>query len=527
MRIGIDIGTHTARAAYLDAGGRPCLVRLADGASALPALARQTMHGLEIGEEAALALVGNTETTVSGCTRLMGRAGAIPPALLERLPYAVREVGGEAACNLLYAEVRASEVFGRIARALADAAERDLGQPVEGVVLTVPASAEDRFRVQARAAVEACGLRVVRLINQPTAALLALPEPQAPRRRSAVADPPAQVVAVVSCGGGTTEVSLAERGPSGVRVLAVAGDALLGGDDIAWMVAEQLNARFRALAGVDVFAVGDSQVAAQGLRRSAEEALGRLAAVHEATLTLDHGGGFGRDLVTVMRRPDLDEWLRPALERISALCRRCLEQAGLRTRQVAQVVLTGDWATLPGLRETVAAALGRQAADIHTADATALAAYGAAIAASADAPLVWDVTPYPLGINCYYGESELFSPIIRANTPIPTPAAGASGAHTESYSTRFPDQTSVRLDVLQYRGPRSADPYGAERVRPEECEKLGSWEFNGLRPPSGRQASFTVTFAVDADGILQLVARESATGHTLTARVERGIAQHS
>jgi molecular chaperone DnaK len=185
--------------------------------------------------------------------------------------------------------------------------------------------------------------------------------------------------------------------------------------------------------------------------------------------------------------------------------------------------MIGDWAHLPSLRETVAGAFGRPVAQLHTHDAAALAAYGAAIAAASDAPSVWDVTPYPLGINCYYGETELLSPIIRANTPIPTPPFGASGACTESYHTRFPDQTSVRLDVLQYRGPRSAEPHGRERVTPGECEILGSWEFSGLRPERGRQAAFTVTFAVDADGILHLTALETATGRTLTAQVERGV----
>src|SRR5205085_1845662 len=105
MRLGIDIDTHVARAAVLDAAGRPWLVRLPDGAYSLPALARQTMHGLEVGAAAARALVGNAETTVRGCTRLMGRAGDLPEQLLERLPYPVRRAGGEAICDLLYAEV--------------------------------------------------------------------------------------------------------------------------------------------------------------------------------------------------------------------------------------------------------------------------------------------------------------------------------------------------------------------------------------------------------------------------------------
>src|SRR5262245_25124688 len=141
MHLGLDIGTHIARAASLGRGGRPQLVRMPNGADGLPALARQTLHGLEIGAEVARALVGNAETTVCGCTRLMGRAGALPASLLERTPYPGREAGGEMLCDLLYAEVRASEIYGLIARALVDAAELALGEPIESVALAVPASA--------------------------------------------------------------------------------------------------------------------------------------------------------------------------------------------------------------------------------------------------------------------------------------------------------------------------------------------------------------------------------------------------
>jgi molecular chaperone DnaK (HSP70) len=520
MRLGLDIGTHLARAAILDPQGRPRLVWLPDGAEGIPALARQTMHGLEVGAGAAQALVGNAETTVCGCIRLMGRASALPAELLERLPYSVREAVGEVVCDLLYAEVRAPEVYGRIARALVDAAERSLSAPVEAVALAVPASAEDRFRVQARAAVEAQGIRVLRLINRPTAALLAAGgRPQIAGRQGAQSA--TQVVAVVDCGGGSTDVSIAERGPAGVRILATVGDPLLGGDDLIWEVACRINQRFLSTAGVDIFAVDDSRVAAQGLRAACAEALQTLTIAPETTLVLDHGGGFGRDLVAVLRRGDLDAWLAPLHARIADLCTRALAAGRIHARQVDAVLLIGDAADLPGIRKAVGHAFGRPPAALPAA--AVLPAFGAAIAAAADAPLVWDVTPYPLGINCYYGEEELFSPIIAANTPIPTPPAGMPGAFVESYTTRYPDQTRVKLDVLQYRGPRVPATHGPNRVYPSECELLGSWDFGGLRPPHGQHAPFTVTFAIDADGILQLYAEETATGHSLAASIQRGI----
>ncbi|MBA3468433.1 MAG: Hsp70 family protein, partial [Herpetosiphonaceae bacterium] len=475
MRLGIDIGTDVAQAALLDPAGAAQLVRFADGSTRLPALARQTMHGLQVGSGAAQSLVGNAETTVVGCTRLMGRASDLPRRLLDRLAYPVRDVAGEALCDLLYAEVRASEIYGQLVRALVDAAETMSGEVVDEVVLTVPASAENRFRLQARAAAEAAGVRVMRLINQPTAAILAADLPAT-----------AQRVAVVNCAGGATEISLVERMGLDTRVVATAGDLTLGGDDLAWAVADKLAERFHTVAGLDLATADSAGLARAGLRRAAGEALETLCIAPETLLVLDHGGGFGRDLATVVRRSDTDLWLAPQMEQLSELCARVLGASGWSASQLDAVVLIGEAAHLPHIQLTVAAAFERPAASLHTLAAQTLAVRGAALISAQSAPLVWDVTPYPLGINCYYGNTELFSPIIAANTPIPTPAVGMAGACTEPFQTREPDQTEVRLDVLQYRGPRVPQTHGKQRVFPKECEQLGSWLFSGLHPQRGK-----------------------------------------
>jgi molecular chaperone DnaK (HSP70) len=157
MILGINIGTHWARAARLNSLGQPEVVPLPNGSTALPALARQQLQGLEVGQVAAHALAGNAEVTLVGCTRLLGRPGDLPARTLMRLPYSVRVEGGEAVCNLLYAKVRAAEVYGHLVHTLVNAAELHCGQQVEGVVLTVPAAADERYRIQARAAVEVQG----------------------------------------------------------------------------------------------------------------------------------------------------------------------------------------------------------------------------------------------------------------------------------------------------------------------------------------------------------------------------------
>ncbi len=512
MIVGLDIGIHWARAAFLDQTGSAQLVTLPDGSTALPTVARQTLQGLEIGPAAAHALAGNAEVTVRGCARLLGRVGDLPAHILARLPYAVRVEGGEAVCNLLYAEVRAAEVYGRLARVLVDAAEAQTGAAIDGVVLTVPAAADDRYRIQARAAVEAQGIPVRRLINQPTAALLAAQLP-----------PHAQTVAVVYCGDGSTEVTLARRsgnaGSDRVEIMATAGDLWLGREELVWRVSDQLNTRFRQQAGIDVYAASDGPVAALGLRHAAAQAIHDLRDALKTTVVIDHGGGFAQDLVTYLHRTELDAWLAPELARIGELCARALAQAGVDAAAVDAVLLVGDGTELPPLREQIATSFARPVADLWTNDAPRLPVLGAALVQAGG--LAWDVTPYALGIECLYGTRELFSPIILPNTPVPTPRVGAPGAFTQSYQTVQRDQTEVTLAVLQFRGAQDADPYGPTPVAPQACEELGVWTFRGLQPRRGEHARFTVTFAVDEDGILHLLAHETATGHSLAIQVER------
>jgi molecular chaperone DnaK (HSP70) len=510
MILGIDIGIHWARGAHLDAQGKARLLTLPDGSTALPALARHSLMGLEVGDAAARALAGNAEVTLAGCTRLLGRPADLPQRVLERLPYAVRIEGSEALCNLLYAEVRATEVYARLARTLVDAAQEQLGQWVDGVVLTVPAAADDRYRIQARAAVEAEGIPVRRLINQPTAALLAAPLAEAIR-----------TVAVVYCGDGSTEVTLARRQEGKIEILATAGDLWLGREEMIWRVANHLNERFRSQAGIDVYAVSDGPTAALGLRHAAAEALQELRHALKTSVVIDHGGGFAQDLITYLHRTEIEQWLVPDFERICTLCRCALARAGWAAFEVDAVLLVGDGTELPALREAIAACFARPVADLLVADAPHLPVLGAALAQAGG--VVWDVTPYALGINCTYGRRELFSPIICPNTQIPTPEVGSQGAYTERYQTLHRDQKEVSLSVLQYRGEQNSDPYGATPVTPDECEELGIWTFRGLKPKRGERASFTVTFAVDEDGILHLLAKETATGHSLAVQVDRKI----
>ncbi len=522
MRIGIDIGTHRARVAALDQAGRPYLVPDPYGASAMPAVVRYGPRGVEAGDGPARTLVAGWECSVRGPTRYLARYADLPPAAHALAPFPILDVGGEPVLDLLYARATPAEALGALVAALCRRAEAHLGAAPTEAVIAVPASAEERYRVLVRRAAEAEGLRVLRLINQPAAALLALvAEADGPLAQGAGPRQAPRCLAVVDVGGGTSEVSIAEAAADTLRILATVGDPFLGGHDLARRVATSLAADLAPQAGRDLMADQGSKVAALGLLHATEAALEELALRPAATLALDHGAGFGRDLYTVVRRAQVEAWLADELARIAALCQRALALAGRPPEAVDAVLLVGGGGGLPGVRAAVAQAFARLPADLLRPATPGLAALGAALAATPAGAALRDVTTYPLGINCYFGEEELLSPIIPAGTPIPTPAPGARGARTERYTTRYPDQTSVRLDVLQYRGPKTPTTSGAGRVRPAECELLGSWSFDGLRPPPGGHADFSVTFQVDQDGILHLAAKESATGHTLVGAVRR------
>jgi molecular chaperone DnaK len=512
MHLAIDIDSHAVRAATIDRNGVATPIPLGNGnESAMPAVVRRTMHGWSVGWDAAQSMVGNSETTIAGCTRLMGRAQHLTTALKDRLPYPVRVMGDELICNLLYAEVRAGECYSELLREAAQQAARVTGEQVEDVVLTVPASADDRLRIQVRNAAEQAGLKVRRLVNQPTAALLAANLPATAKR-----------VLVVHAGQATTDATLAEIGEEDghrtVRVLATSGDSLLGGDDWVWTITQNVADQLKQQTALDLRAVDGSGMVLEGLRSAIQNALPTLAFDDAALLVLDHGGGFGRDVVRYLIRSHVEEWLEGAMQQVLALCKRATQNSKKHGKDIDVILLTGAMATWMQLQRTVAT-IPHRTFMVAPPELTVL---GAATAIQEETA-IWDVTPYPLGINCYYGDQEIFSTIVAANTPIPTPPVGKEGAFTESYTTRFPDQSSVRLDILQYRGERTPATHGTNRVYPQECEQLGSWLFDDLHPRNGKHADFKVTFAVDRDGILHLEAVETATGHRLQAQIERGI----
>src|SRR5215212_9461912 len=262
--VGIDIGTCFARAAVLDRQGGLRLVADRYGDRHIPAVVRFTMHGSDVGYYPERFLVTDWENSVREVPRFLGRYADLPRRVLDSAPFPVSEDEGRARFNVLYSITGPEEVYTRLVRHLAGLASADLGQPVRAVVLTVPANAEDRARVSVQTALEAAGLDLIQIVNQPTAALLAL-------RRLAPGDPRLRrgVIALVDVGGGTTDVSIARLDEQGVTILATAGDPYLGGVELRARLAAGVNARFRAT-GADLLAPAG---AARGHSRAGELAL--------------------------------------------------------------------------------------------------------------------------------------------------------------------------------------------------------------------------------------------------------------
>jgi molecular chaperone DnaK len=334
-------------------------------------------------------------------------------------------------------------------------------------------------------------------------------------------------VALVDIGGGTTDVSIARLDENGVTILATAGDPYLGGVELRERLAAGVNARFRAQ-GADLLApagaaTGHSRAGSLALLRAADEAVAALTTADATDILLDHGAGFGRDLWEQVQRAEFEAWIAPDLVRLAGLCGRALRLAGLQAGAVDAVALAGGCARIPAVQRTIAAAFGRPAAELIVREPTALAAYGAAlqagIALGRVGESVRDVTPYPLGIaafNAPYPDGiKILSTVVERGTPIPTAAPGGRGACRRTFYTRVPDQTEMSLQVLQYRGPR----HDAGHIVPEECEALGEWTLAGIRP---RQAApVDVTFHIDANGILHLMAQEQGTRNILRQAITR------
>jgi molecular chaperone DnaK len=473
--IGIDLGTSNSAAAVLR-GGRPVLIPSTEGISlggkAFPSYVAITADGkMLIGEPARRQAAANPEGTATAFKRLMGTR--------TKVRLRDREFTPEQLSAFLLQKIKTD-------------AEAFLGEPIKDAVVTVPAYFDDNQRSATKDAATIAGLNVVRLVNEPTAASLAYGLDRLGQELR---------IAVIDFGGGTLDVTIMEFGKGVFEVKSTSGDTKLGGTDMNQSLFDHLADRFRAESGIDVRA--DRKAAAR-LLEAAEMAKIELSAATTAHLSLPYvgiSGGEPKHLEMDLSRAELERVVRPVIERCRGPVEQALRDAGIDPRQVDRVVSVGGPTRMPAVRAFFEEMLGRKAE--MGVDPMECVAAGAAIQAGVlagdvkDIVLV-DVTPLTLGIETLGGVATA---LIARNTPIPVKKA-------ELFTTAADMQPSVTVHVYQ-----------GERAMAADNTSLGEFNLDGIVPAPRGVPKIEVTFDIDANGILNVAARDTATGRSQSIRI--------
>ncbi|MCM2276485.1 MAG: molecular chaperone DnaK [Oligoflexia bacterium] len=480
--VGIDLGTTNSLVAFVR-DGVPEVLRSREGRNLVPSVISFADGAPLVGYAAKSRKVRDAAHTVFSMKRLLGRGFEDLKDAAQGLPYKLLpgdgivriEIGGRA-----YSPIELSAL---ILKELKLAAEKSLSMPVRRAVVTVPAYFNDSQRQATRAAGRLAGLDVLRIVNEPTAASLAY---GLDRKRQGL-------IAVYDLGGGTFDISILKLHDGIFEVLATHGDTALGGDDLDLAIARIAAAELKERDGVDAFA--DLSLHAELLE--AAEALKIALSERDSAELAVVSRGYRR----AFARAELEELARPILERTRGPCLRALKDAGLRPEELSDVVLVGGPTRLRVVQEMAASIFGRAPnTSVHPDEVVSL---GAAIQADILAGnnkdfLLLDVVPLSLGIETYGG---LTSHLIARNTRIPTVAR-------EVFTTFADRQTGVDIHVLQ-----------GERERVEDNRSLARFKLAGIPPQPAGIPRIEVTFLIDADGILQVSAKELKTGKEQTIEV--------
>lgn len=473
--IGIDLGTSNSAAAVLRAG-RPVIIPSAEGVSlggkAFPSYVALTADGqVLVGEPARRQVAANPEGTATAFKRRMGRR--------ETVRLRDRQFSPEQLSAFLLQKIKRD-------------AEAFLGEAVARAVVTVPAYFDDNQRSATRDACRIAGLEVARLVNEPTAAALAYGLDRLGQELR---------IAVIDFGGGTLDVTIMEFGKGVFEVKATSGDTQLGGTDMNQRIFEHLAERFRAQAGVDV---REDPKAAARLLEAAETAKIELTTVTTAHVSLPFlaaVGGQPRHLDVDLTRAELERLVRPVVERCRGPVEQALHDAAVGPRDIDRIVFVGGPTRMPLVRAFFEDLLGRPGET--GVDPMECVACGAAIQAGVlegtvgDIVLV-DVTPLTLGVETLGGVATA---LIARNTPIPV-------KRTETFTTAADMQTAVTVHVFQGERPMAADN-----------TSLGEFTLTGVPPAPRGVPKIEVTFDIDASGILDVAARDLATGKTQSIRI--------
>jgi molecular chaperone DnaK len=467
--IGIDLGTSNSAAASL-IGGKPTIIQAAEGTSvggkAFPSVVAFTRDGqLIVGEPARRQMISNPEGTVIAAKRKMGT------------DFKFRVFGKE---------YTPQQVSSFILQKIKRDAEAFLGEPVDRAVITVPAYFNDNQRQATKDAGEIAGLQVVRIINEPTAASLAYGLDKAHKDLK---------IMVFDLGGGTLDVTIMEMGGGVFQVKSTSGDTQLGGTDMDNTLVEYIVQEFRKQSGLDI---RSDRAAMMRIREAAEKAKIELSNVVTTEINLpflayDQQSG-PKNLILQLTRAKLEELLKPIIDRCRQPMQQALQDSKLTPSDIDKIILIGGPTRMPMVRQFVASVMNKEAErgiDPMEAVAMGAAVQGAIIAGdvSTDILLV-DVTPLTLGVEVLGGLKE---PLIDRNTTIPT-------KKSKVFTTAADYQTAVTIHVVQGERPMASD-----------CVSLGMFNLSGIPPAPRGVPQIEVTFDIDANGILNVAAKDTAT----------------